>query len=105
MKAAKNSKPFPINRRRHVRFKPDPGTVANIDFKDGAEFTPQLTALVVNQSYKGVALVTLADDALKVKVGDIVLIQVGDLAPLKAKVVWKAELDPEVVKLGISFLE
>ena len=89
-------------RRRHVRFKPDAGTIAAIDTNVNAKkFSTALTCLVLNQSYTGVALLTLSLQELEV--GQEVRVKVGGMAPMRAKVVWFEHLDAEVIKLGLDF--
>lgn len=90
------------NRRQHIRYKPDPGAVALIDPGplDG-EFQPQHSALIINESYNGVALVLL--NGVSLRVGDPCRVVVGILAPVQARVVWKTEIDADVVKMGLTF--
>ena len=92
------------SRRRHIRFEPDMTTVAYLDLaKDEDEFKAQLSALVINQSYKGVALAVRRLDELRI--GIVCYVKVGELAPLRGEIIWTTSDDPEVMKIGIKFLD
>lgn len=91
-----------FNRRQHIRFKPDPGAVALIDPGPvTGSFRGQHAGLIINESYNGVALVLLT--GISLRVGDSCRVRVGPLAPVLARVVWKTEVDSDVVKMGLTF--
>jgi hypothetical protein len=90
-------------KRKHTRFKPDPDTFAFIDVKTGREFKPQLSALVTEESFKGCSMVLLATESLQVE--SRCRVQVGKLGPMWAEVRWRQELDPQVIKIGLMYLE
>lgn len=94
------------NKRRSIRFAPDAGTFAKIDLQasrlDGA-FQPSVVALVAEESAKGAGIVVLNIPGLQK--GDICRIQVGQLSPLQAEVRWRKEIDPDVIRVGLQFLE
>ncbi len=91
-------------KRRHLRFSPDGATFAFLDLaSDTEKFSPRYSALILNQSYRGVGLICL--DANGLEAGSLCRVKVGQLAPMKAKVVWKTPLDEQVVKLGLIFLD
>lgn len=94
---AKSVKRFPI------RFKPDPLTVALIDHNNSKEFSPQHVGLVINESYTGCAIILAAD--LEFKKGAKIKIKVGQLSEMKANIVWVKNLEENIYKLGIQFLE
>ena len=51
----------------------------------------------------GCSLAVLGTDRLQV--GDVCVVQVGKLAPLRAEVRWRNELDDKVLRVGFMFLE
>lgn len=92
------------NRRKHTRFKPDPGTIARIDVNiTGSEFKPTIPALIFSEAYGGCGLVVTG--AQELRVGDLCRVQVGSLHPMAAEIVWRTPLDEDVVKIGLKFLE
>ncbi|MCB0403957.1 MAG: hypothetical protein KDD51_04175 [Bdellovibrionales bacterium] len=99
-----NFKASPISRRRHTRFNPDYLTVAWIELGESEEdFKPQMAAIVINQSYRGAALGVRPHDAIRV--GQKCFVKVGELAPLRAEIVWIKGEDPELIKIGVNFLD
>jgi len=95
---AKDEKP-----RRSLRFRPDPLTVALIDFKVSKNFDPQMVGLVVNESFSGCAVVLITD--LPIKKGAKLKIKVGELGVLKAKLAWIKPLEENILKVGVNFTE
>ena len=93
-----------IKKRSQVRFKPDPNVLAAIDLNpQNKKFSPTLRGLVFSESYGGCGIVVLATPRLVV--GDFCKIEIGVLAPLKAQVVWRTQLDDQVIKIGLKLLE
>lgn len=92
-----------IRPRKALRYKPDPKTVAYLDFKVSKNFTPQFAGLVINESFTGCALIIITD--LPIKKGAKLKAKVGDLAMMKAKVAWVRILEENILKLGINFME
>ena len=91
-------------KRSSIRYQPDEGTFALIDCDaDAKTFNPTLPALVFSEAHKGCGLVALTSDHLQV--GRILRVQVGSLAPLRSEIRWREQLDPNVIKIGIMFLE
>ncbi len=90
-------------KRAPIRFKPDPLTVAYIDNGNSRSFTPQHVALAINESYSGCAV--LIATSHEFKKGDKIKIKVGQLSEMKAKVVWCKNLEENIYKMGIQFLE
>lgn len=92
------------NNRRHVRYKPDVNAYARVDLEpETKEFQPTVVALIFSESYGGCGLVSLSNEQLQV--GIVCRVQVGMLAPLRAKVIWKTQLDDQVSRLGLQYLE
>jgi len=93
------------NRRNSIRFKPDEGTYALIDPQPdfSAEFDPTVPALVFSESHKGCGLVILLTP--KLLVGEIIRVQVGNLPIFRAEVRWRDQIDSQVVKIGLMFLD
>ncbi len=95
--------PKTIFKRGPIRFKPDPMTVALIDFNNSKDFTPQSVGIVVNESYTGCAVVIAFDRDLKK--GDKIKIKVGQLAEMKASIVWVKNFEENIFKVGVHFLD
>lgn len=90
--------------RRNIRYQPDPLTVAWIDpLSSGGTFKPKLKALVFSESYSGCGLVGLTADFFNID--SSFRIKVGDVLPLRAEIAWVRELDQDVCKLGIRYLD
>jgi hypothetical protein len=101
--SSKNGRPA---KRAGIRFQPDPNTTAAIDFgsvNKGASFQPTMAALVTEESYRGCGIVVPTTKALQV--GDHLRIKVGDGPVLAAEVRWRTELDAQVMRLGVMFLD
>ncbi len=92
--------------RRSLRFPPDEGAVAWLDpsvHEDNRDFKPTIAALVTDEALKGCGLITLVHDWLRE--GAECMVQVGDLAPLRAQIRWVKDLNDNVLKIGVVFLE
>lgn len=92
--------------RRNLRFQPEPDTIAQVDLVNtGAEkkFKPTVAALVMEESYRGCGLVMVTDHDMQV--GRKLRIQVGLGPSLLGEVRWRTELDSQVVRVGIMYLE
>ncbi len=96
--AKKNIKP-----RKSIRFRPDPFTLAYFSFKPTTPFKADLVALVLNESYTGCSLFFNTEN--KVKKDQKISIKVGQLAVMQAKIVWIKNLDENLFKVGIKFLD
>ncbi|HAZ12854.1 MAG: hypothetical protein A2X86_21825 [Bdellovibrionales bacterium GWA2_49_15] len=93
-----------VKKRKQVRFKPDPNVLAAIDLSpQNKKFAPTLRGLVFSESYGGCGVVMLLSPHLMV--GDVCKIEIGVLAPMKAQVMWRTQLDDQVMKLGLQLLE
>lgn len=90
--------------RRFLRYKPDENDVALLDFKTTSkDFKPTLTAIILNESYSGCALVLASNEVLK---KDTKLkIKIGKLDPMKGEIVWCKVLEENIQKIGIRLLE
>lgn len=90
--------------RKFLRYQPDPQAIALIDIKHtGREFNPTITAIILNESYAGCAIVFAANDILKK--GTQVKIKIGQLEIMKAEVAWNKILEENIQKVGIRLLE
>lgn len=92
--------------RRTLRFPPDEGTLAWIDpvlREDKLDFRPTIPALVIDEALDGCGLVVLYHDRLAENAR--CMVRVGNLDPLPAQVRWIKDLDEEVLKIGVMFLE
>jgi hypothetical protein len=91
-------------KRKNIRFKPEGSTLAWIDLNPAsAQFTPQVKALTFSESAGGCGLVVLINDFFtadsKLKV------QIGELKPLVAEICWIQELDADVCKVGLRYVD
>jgi hypothetical protein len=91
------------NKRKFIRFKPDPDSIALIDMKSGSQFSPSLHALIFEESHGGVGLLVISNE--RIKIGQKLKVQVGRLAPLKAEVRWCEQIDKQIFKIGLMYLE
>lgn len=93
------------NKRKYIRFKPDPMAYCEIDMNLAPKpFQAQSIGLIVNESpMGGCSIITL--DFVKLTLGDRCRLKVGELAPLMAEVVWTREMDDHVIRYGFKFLE
>lgn len=90
--------------RSSIRFSADNNSLTLIDLKpEGEDFKPSSVGLAIGESSHGSGIVMLRKNAPEMD--QEVLIQVGKLAPLKAKCVWIKELDEHVVRIGFRFNE
>lgn len=64
---------------------------------------PTLGALVVDESHTGCGLIVRKCDC-EPKVGDVIVVRLGKLGPLRAEVAWLVELDAEVLRVGVNFV-
>lgn len=94
-------------RRRFLRYPPDPMDTAKIDFSKGDTFNPQYVALIRQEAYAGCGLLLVYQEGMEQDFakGRDCVIQVGKLEPLPAEIVWSSVLDDEVLKVGFSFKE
>ena len=97
-----------VNLRKHIRFVPDSGTIAEIDVSssDVESFSPTISGLVFEESFKGCGLTLLRTAATQgFKVDMQFLIRVGKIGPLYAEVRWRKDLDEKVMNIGVYFLD
>jgi hypothetical protein len=97
----RKKKPVRSRKRRGIRFSADSGDFALIDLKPHGAFHPTTPALIMNESYKGCGLIVLA--SAKLEAGAHVKVRVGRLPILPATIVWKIDLDGQVVKIGLEY--
>src|SRR5690349_21298675 len=92
-------------KRKSVRYKPDPGDFARIDPDPGLrdKFNPQYPALVIEEAAKGCGLVVTGDVTLDE--GDVCKVQVGKVGPVLAEVRWRLQIDKQIFKIGLMYLE
>lgn len=88
--------------RKSVRFAPDALTTAQISFRNRVTFKPELIALILNESFTGCALLVKSDD--EITTNDDMIVKVGEMAPMRARVVWSKNLEENIYKIGIKWL-
>lgn len=107
MMSMANTKKAPTaNKRRNIRFAPEDSTIALIEvapFPTSKAFKPSVTGLVFSESHGGCGVVVVGAEDLKA--GSMCKIQVGKLAPMKAEIRWRKDLDDSLAKLGLMYLE
>jgi hypothetical protein len=92
--------------RENIRFQPDPDTIAHIDcihLTKTSPFQPTMQALVTEESHRGCGLVLKMTKDLQV--GAVCRVKVGHSSALRAEVRWRVELDSQVFRIGVMFLE
>ncbi|MBI2571182.1 MAG: hypothetical protein HYV63_29605 [Candidatus Schekmanbacteria bacterium] len=100
-----------FNRRRYIRFDPDPLDVAYVELAPkGDDFTPQFAALVFQEAYGGCGLVVhrkVAEEDLEsfLAPGTRCRLAVGNLDPIFAEVAWRETLDKTLYRIGFRYLE
>lgn len=93
------------NQRRHIRARPDATDYVQIDKNpDNANFNLDAVALLVEEApMGGFGVVCLKSVGLEK--GVVYRFKVGRMAALKAEVVWTKELDEDIIRAGLRFLE
>jgi hypothetical protein len=71
--------------------------------EDKRDFRPTIAALVTDETLHGCGVVTLFDRRLSEDAE--CMVRVGDLAPLKSQIRWVKDLNSNVRKIGVMFLE
>lgn len=90
--------------RSSIRFSAENNSLTLIDLeRTDDDFKPSAVGLAIDESSHGSGIVMLKKNCPEMD--REVRVQVGKLAPLKAKVVWVKELDEHVVRVGFHFLE
>lgn len=64
---------------------------------------PPLVGLVLTEAYGGCSVATQTNNSIQIDTR--LRIRVGDLHPMYARVAWKKDLDPQLMSLGIEYLE
>ncbi len=101
-----------MERRTHIRFEPGHTDVAVIALGgtngDGEPaLKGDLVGLLLNQSYQGCNLVTVnrnRDPGL-LSQGTECVVKAGALHPMRAIVRWREAVGPDLLEVGIEFLE
>lgn len=102
MKKKKSASKLLTPPRRSVRFQPDPLTIAVISLEEKL-FKPAIVGLVLNESFGGCSILINHDDGLKKD--KVFAIKVGQLAVLRAKVIWNKNLEESIYKVGFKFVD
>lgn len=91
--------------RKYIRFPPDANAYAQIDKDaDRNEFLFEYAGLVLEESPLG-GCGLVVHEMVGLTVGDVLRVKVGQLAPLKARVVWAKPLGDQVIRVGMKFLQ
>lgn len=94
-KAKPKQKPASAVKRKSTRFRAEEPAFAILNRK--------VASLAFSESAKGCGLVVLSTSCPDE--GDEVVVKVGALAALKGVVRWRKEIDSDVCKIGIEYLE
>lgn len=89
--------------RRSVRFSPDPLTIAALSLHPDKVFKPQIVALVLNESFGGCSVLINHDEVLKKD--QMIIIKLGQLGLMKAKVIWIKNFEESIYKIGLKFID
>ena len=92
------------HKRKGVRFKPDPGAYAEIEWGAArGDFKGDLIGLVTDESFRGCGLVIVFQEPIRT--GSKLRVRIGNGPVLRAEVKWSSFLDSEVVRVGVTYLE
>ena len=92
-------------KRKHVRFQPDAMDYAQIAIQSLAEpFKPEVVALIYDEAPLGGCALIVLDNPL-LTMGTECLVKVGRMDPVRSKIVWKKEIEPNLIRLGIEYME
>lgn len=90
-------------KRKHLRYKPELGTVAMISSALHGAFKAEFSALILDEAFQGCHLVMPLTESFKV--GSVFRVKLPELNPMEAEVRWRTLLDDRVMRLGIMFRE
>ncbi|MDZ4661015.1 MAG: hypothetical protein SGJ18_05285 [Pseudomonadota bacterium] len=94
----------PSDKRRSLRYIPDVGDYAIICFnKKISQFQTDVLGIILNESNTGCSIVIAGTN--KLQKDDQIVAQIGRLEALHATVIWRKEIDKDVVKLGLRYDE
>jgi hypothetical protein len=107
MTLARNPEAKGKQKRRHLRFRPGPTTMALLNFSKGGQatwgrrFEGEHVGLVESESIVGCGVVLISDHppAPETKLW----IRVGEIDPLPAVIRWVKEIAESVYQLGIEY--
>ena len=103
-------------KRKSIRFFPEVNEIAVIsrdkkyfdkyDFQK-YQFKGELCAIISEEAHKGCSIVMAIQPSTgnPFAEGDKCVIQIGDLMPVRAEIVWNKKLDDNIYKTGIQFLD
>lgn len=97
----KKTKPAPRTKTRSLRFAPDPGTIAELQFKRDDGTVLSLYGLVLNESRSGCAAVVVTDQTLEEDT--VCTCRVGQLPKTIAAVRWVKKVEKDLLKLGLEY--
>jgi hypothetical protein len=90
--------------RFRIRFSPEVGAYAEIGNLDANDnFILEKAALIVDESYSGIGLIIINDE--KYIPGFECRLRIGNLGPIKGRVIWKKIIDEHAARIGINYLD
>ena len=95
----------PTQKRHHLLSKPDLNDYVEVDLNaDSSPFSSKFVALLVEEApLGGCSFACLLEHGLEI--GQVIRVKVGRMAPLRAEIVWIRELDAQVTRYGVKYLE
>ncbi len=103
MSDASADPPVKSQKKRPLRYKPSAGVYAFLDPRPNARrFSAKFAGLVLNQSFKGCALIFTPTEAPEI--GAIVKLKLGPLDPVLAEIRWVDELRDGAYAVGLLLM-
>jgi len=92
------------NKRKKIRFEAEPNTLALISFNHEAKkFTPEIIALVLEESIKGYKLVAVQNR--EIMVGEKLKIKINNLPIFFVEIRWIKKIEKKVISFGVLIIE
>lgn len=95
------------NQRKYIRHKPlEEESFALIDLDPEHtkhNFEPKYSGLIISESSGGAGIVIRKNP--HIKAGDVLIVKIGQLFPIRSQVVWCDDQDEHLIKLGLKYLE
>jgi len=91
-------------KRRHTRFRSDMNTFAWITMVDGdgKPCGPSKGGIAIDESYEGCSVIM--QSAPELRVDESCVVTLGGFKPVPGKIAWIREIEPGVIRLGISMV-
>lgn len=100
---AKATKDDGRNRRAHLRYRDPESTVIDLFIKENNKSLPPFKALIINESFKGFAVVYVGDGIIKK--GDTIYWQETETLQTSCQVIRSTKLEDDVYSLALKIVE